>query len=135
MTPFARRGNAFVLILAFWWLSVPPVALAQTTTPTVGATILAAASMQTALDAIAASWTAQTGLRPSVVYGSSAVIARQIEHGAPADIFISADSPIVYPVAILVASKNSEAAPFVDYLSSPSATKILLDQGFTIIPK
>ncbi|MGA2636420.1 MAG: molybdate ABC transporter substrate-binding protein [Methylocella sp.] len=47
--------------------------------------------METALDAIAASWTARTGRSPSIVYASSAVLARQIERSAPADIFISGD--------------------------------------------
>jgi len=51
----------------------------------------AAASMKTALDAIAAAWKADTGKTVSIAYASSAVLAKQIEQGAPADIFISAD--------------------------------------------
>ena len=47
--------------------------------------------MKTALDAVAAAWTAETGKTPPIVYASSAVLAKQIEQGAPADIFISAD--------------------------------------------
>ncbi|WP_395664606.1 molybdate ABC transporter substrate-binding protein [Methylocella sp.] len=53
--------------------------------------VLAAASMQTALDAVARSWTAGGRPRPVIIYASSAVHARQIEHGAPADVFVSAD--------------------------------------------
>jgi molybdate transport system substrate-binding protein len=53
--------------------------------------VFAAASMKTALDAIAAAWTANTGKTASIAYASSAVLAKQIEQGAPADIFISAD--------------------------------------------
>jgi molybdate transport system substrate-binding protein len=53
--------------------------------------IFAAASMKTALDAAAAAWKAQTGKTVSIAYASSAVLAKQIELGAPADIFISAD--------------------------------------------
>jgi molybdate transport system substrate-binding protein len=56
-----------------------------------GPVVFAAASMKTALDAVAAAWTAETGKTPPLVYGSSAVLAKQIEQGAPADIFISAD--------------------------------------------
>ena len=53
--------------------------------------VFAAASMKTALDAAAAAWKAQTGKTVSIAYASSAALARQIEQGAPADIFISAD--------------------------------------------
>jgi len=62
------------------------------TTVTAAPVVFAAASMETALDAIAASWTAQSGRSPSIVYASSAALAKQIEQGAPADIFISADT-------------------------------------------
>src|SRR5947209_3159020 len=53
--------------------------------------VFAAASMKTALDAVAAAWKAQTGKAVSIAYASTAVLAKQIEQGAPADIFISAD--------------------------------------------
>jgi len=50
-------------------------------------TIFAAASLKNALDEIAARYTA----RPTLVYGASSALAKQIENGAPADLFISAD--------------------------------------------
>ena len=53
--------------------------------------VFAAASMKTALDAAAAAWKADTGKTVSIAYASSATLAKQIEQGAPADIFISAD--------------------------------------------
>ena len=53
--------------------------------------VFAAASLKTALDVAAAAWEADTGKMVSIGYASSAVLARQIEQGAPADIFISAD--------------------------------------------
>ncbi len=53
--------------------------------------VFAAASMKTALDAVAAAWKAGTGKAVSIAYASSAILAKQIELGAPADIFISAD--------------------------------------------
>jgi molybdate transport system substrate-binding protein len=53
--------------------------------------VFAAASMKTALDAVAAAWQAQAGKIVSIAYASSATLAKQIEQGAPADIFISAD--------------------------------------------
>jgi len=60
----------------------------DTATPPV---VFAAASLKTALDAAAAALQADTGKRVSIAYASSAVLAKQIEQGAPADIFISAD--------------------------------------------
>jgi molybdate transport system substrate-binding protein len=53
--------------------------------------VFAAASLKTALDAVAAAWKTNTGKTTSIVYASSGVLAKQIEQGAPADLFISAD--------------------------------------------
>ena len=54
--------------------------------------IFAAASMKTALDEVAAQWTQSRGKHPPrLSYAASGALARQIEQGAPADIFVSAD--------------------------------------------
>lgn len=54
--------------------------------------VYAAASLKDALDSLAATYAQQTGhAKPVLVYGSSSTLARQIEKGAPADVFISAD--------------------------------------------
>lgn len=53
-------------------------------------TVFAAASMKSALDNIAADWTATTGNAVAIGYDASSKLARQIQQGAPADIFISA---------------------------------------------
>ncbi len=53
--------------------------------------VFAAASMQTALDAIAPLFAKQSGTTPAISYGSSGILAKQIEQDAPADVFISAD--------------------------------------------
>lgn len=55
-------------------------------------TVFAAASMKNALDEIDATYTAKTGIKFSVSYAASSVLARQIEQGAPADVFVSADT-------------------------------------------
>jgi molybdate transport system substrate-binding protein len=54
-------------------------------------TVFAAASLKNALDAIADAFTHETGKRVAISYAASSALARQIEHGAPADVFISAD--------------------------------------------
>jgi len=265
-----RRFNALFLAFAIAAAALPRSGFAQQPAApkatSKGPVVFAAASMKTALDAVAAAWTADTGKSPSIVYASSAVLAKQIEQAAPADIFISADltwmdyldkaklirsgtrrnllgnalvliepadvnvdlkiapgfdlagatgdgkvavctiascpggiyakealeklgvwanvepklaqadnirnalmlvsrgearfgivyatdakadpsvkvvgvfpeathSPIVYPVALVEASKNPDAARFLAYLSSQAATKILIGQGFTILSK
>jgi molybdate transport system substrate-binding protein len=53
--------------------------------------VFAAASLQTALNAIAADWEKQTGKKVTFSYGASPALARQLEQGAPADLFASAD--------------------------------------------
>jgi molybdate transport system substrate-binding protein len=58
---------------------------------TADVTVFAAASLKTALDAVAADFNHETGRRVTVSYAASSALARQIEQGAPADLFISAD--------------------------------------------
>ena len=53
-------------------------------------TVFAASSLKTALDQIATDWQVSTGNTVTISYESSAKLAKQIEQGAPADIFISA---------------------------------------------
>jgi molybdate transport system substrate-binding protein len=55
--------------------------------------IFAAASLKNALDEAAADWTKSTGKpAPKISYAASSALAKQIEQGAPADLFISADT-------------------------------------------
>jgi molybdate transport system substrate-binding protein len=53
--------------------------------------IFAAASLKNALDEIAANWTKAGKAAPRISYGASSALAKQIEQGAPADLFLSAD--------------------------------------------
>lgn len=53
-------------------------------------TVFAASSLTTALDRVAALWTAETGHAVTLSHAGSPALARQIQQGAPADIFISA---------------------------------------------
>jgi molybdate transport system substrate-binding protein len=55
-------------------------------------TVFAAASMKNALDDIDAAYTAKTGVKITVSFAASSALAKQIEQGAPADVFISADT-------------------------------------------
>jgi molybdate transport system substrate-binding protein len=53
--------------------------------------VFAAASLKNALDDAGAAWERETGRKPVMSYAASNVLARQIEAGAPADIYFSAD--------------------------------------------
>lgn len=54
--------------------------------------VFAAASMKNALDEAAAGWAKETGKpAPKISYAASSVLAKQLEQGAPADLFLSAD--------------------------------------------
>src|SRR5271168_1692959 len=57
-----------------------------------GLTVFAAASMKNALDDVDAAYTAKTGVKVVASYAASSVLAKQIDQGAPADVFVSADT-------------------------------------------
>jgi molybdate transport system substrate-binding protein len=54
-------------------------------------TVFAAASMKNALDDVSAAFTKQSGVKVVTSYAASSALAKQIEQGAPADVFVSAD--------------------------------------------
>jgi molybdate transport system substrate-binding protein len=66
---------------------VPALAVAQDRT----ITVFAAASLKNAIDDVNAAFTRQSGIRVVASYAASSALMRQIEQGAPADVFASAD--------------------------------------------
>jgi molybdate transport system substrate-binding protein len=74
------------LLAATLWLA-PQAASAQDKT----LTVFAAASMKNALDDVNAAYTKSTGVKVVSSYAASSALAKQIEGGAPADVFVSAD--------------------------------------------
>lgn len=53
--------------------------------------VFAAASLRDALEAVADDYLARTGTQVRLVFAASSVLARQIDAGAPADVYISAN--------------------------------------------
>ncbi|HXH15706.1 MAG TPA: molybdate ABC transporter substrate-binding protein [Sphingomonas sp.] len=53
--------------------------------------VLAAASLQESLTAAANAWAKKGHAKPTVSFAASSALARQVEAGAPADLFVSAD--------------------------------------------
>jgi molybdate transport system substrate-binding protein len=82
ITETAMRRLAACLTATLLAMAAPATARAQ------DLLVFAAASMKTALDEINAGWQ-QGGVKTS--YAASSALARQIEAGAPADLFVSAD--------------------------------------------
>jgi molybdate transport system substrate-binding protein len=84
MTTRLRPLLAVLLLFA-----VSAAAWAKDTPRTI--TVFAAASLKESLDAATADWTASSRQKVLVSYAASNALARQIEQGAPADVYISAD--------------------------------------------
>lgn len=81
--------NRRAALLAVLLLLEPIAALAQPAAPL---TVFAAASLTDSLKAVADAYKAKTGASVTLSFGASSTLARQIEQGAQADIFISADT-------------------------------------------
>ena len=76
-----RSAGRLMLMLAL----LPASAHAQTLT------VFAAASLKEALDDVLKVWRQGAGSKTVVSYAASSALAKQIESGAPADVFLSAD--------------------------------------------
>jgi molybdate transport system substrate-binding protein len=79
------------LIRSFAFLSLGLVLLAGQPALADNLTVFAAASLKNAIDDIGGKWKESSGNAIVASYASSSTLAKQIEQGAPADVFISAD--------------------------------------------
>lgn len=84
MRPLCRAALAGMTALSF--LALPLRAGAG------DVVVFAAASLSDALSTVARAWEGETGQGAALSFASSAVLARQIMQGAPADIYISAST-------------------------------------------
>jgi molybdate transport system substrate-binding protein len=107
MNRIAGLFTAFSILLG----STVTPALAQEKT----LTVFAAASMKNALDELDAAYTAKTGVKITASYAASSALAKQIEQGAPADIFISADTDWM---DYAIGKKNIDTASRTDLLGN-----------------
>lgn len=96
------------LVAALFLLALAPVAQAATFL------VFAAASLKESLDEVAAAFRAASGDEARIAYGASSALARQIEAGAPAQLFISADLDWVTEVE----RRGLAAAPHVALLAN-----------------
>lgn len=116
--------RAIFAILALMLVGVMPTA-AQARPPLV----LAAASLQESLTAAADAWAAQGHSRPTISFAASSALARQIEAGAPADLFISADEEWMDYVALKALLRPATRVSFLTnqlVLIAPRDSRIAL---------
>ena len=69
--------------------------------------------------------------RFGIVYGSDAVAESKVQ--VIASFPEASHEPIVYPIAVIAASTNRDAQPFLDFLFSKEAQLIFKSNGFTLL--
>jgi molybdate transport system substrate-binding protein len=99
----ARRTGWVAMLAVMLGLGAPAAAAPPVSKPPV---VLAAASLQESLTAAAEAWAARGHAKPVLSFAASSALARQIDAGAPADLFISADEPWMDDV-----QRNGKVAP------------------------
>ncbi len=110
--PAGKYGKAALEKLGIWQQAMPHVAGAEN----VRAALLYVDRQETPL---------------GIVYATDAASDPNVEIAGvfPED----THPPIIYPIALTVASKNPDAAKFLAYLESPAAAPAFTKQGFTVL--
>ncbi len=83
-----ERACSLLIAALFATAAAPPL---QAQDASASTTVFAAASMKNALDDLIAAYGRNTGRKVVVSYAASSALAKQIEAGAQADVFVSAD--------------------------------------------
>lgn len=99
--------------------------------------VFAAASLKNALDAVNKQWQQETGKKAVISYAASSALAKQIEHGAPASVFISADLAWMDYLAkkdLIVPDSRSNLLGNQLVLIAPKdkASPVTLEKGFDL---
>ena len=89
--------------------------------------VFAAASLAGAITELAKAYEAKSGVKIAPSFASSSTLAKQIEHGAPAEIFISAD---VRWMDYLVERRQIDVATRVDLLGNALVVVAPVGKGF-----
>lgn len=132
MTSLMRRSGLLCAALAML-LSFDPAR--GDDAPKLG--VFATASLRNAIDEIAPAYREASGVRLIATYASSSALAKQIEQGAPADVFISADLDWMDYLAERKLIETGTRRPLLGnglVLIAPSSSTIRLDirPGFAL---
>lgn len=100
-------------------------------------TVFAAVSLKNALDEVDGAYTAESRIPVRAAYAASSALARQIEQGAPADAFISADSNWMDHLAqckLIVAASRRDVMSNHLALIAPagSSVRLTIRKGFAL---
>ncbi|MBS0521908.1 MAG: molybdate ABC transporter substrate-binding protein [Proteobacteria bacterium] len=115
--------------------------MAPATVPTDarGVLVFAAATLKPALDAVVAAYRTKEGAEVTVAYGPTPALAKQIENGAPADLFLSADPDWMNYLAerrLIRRHTRADLLGNVLVLAGPGAptaqTPPVIDRGFAL---
>jgi molybdate transport system substrate-binding protein len=118
-----RLGAGLLAVLAW---SAP----AQAQRPAV---VAAASDLQFALESVARQFTAETGERVDLVFGSSGNLARQVTAGAPFELFLSADESFVEKLAGAGLTRDAGSLYALGriVLFAPSGSPLVVDEKMT----
>lgn len=126
--PSPRRALAALLALP---VLLPRAARAQAQPPLVAG----AADLQFALEEVAQRFRAETGRQVRLSFGSSGNITRQIEQGAPVELFLSADEAFVFRLHEGGHARDRGALYAIGriVLFTPPGSPLRTDQGMAAI--
>ena len=111
-----------------WIAAVLAASLMASAAQAAPVTVFAAASLKNALDEVGAQY-AKSGGEARFSYAASSAIARQIEQGAPADVYVSADSDWMIYLAerkLIVAATRRDLLTNRLALIAPADSKVAL---------
>lgn len=111
--------------MAAWVLAVVPPTLTAQRPPT----IAAAANLNVVLPEIVAAFTRDTGAKVEVVFGSSGTLTRQIQEGAPFEMFLAADEDFPHRLATAGLTKDAGVVYAVGRLAlfAPAGSPLMVD--------
>lgn len=93
--------------------------------------IAAASNIKFALDEVAQQFTHDTGLKVRISYGSSGNFVAQIRHGAPFELFLSADEKYIYQLHKLGVTTSDGTLYAIGRLAvaAPTTSPLALDEN------
>lgn len=126
------RTRLFQVLASLLLALSPAVALSRN-----APLVFAASSLQESLTAAGQAWAARGHPRPSISFAASSALARQIEAGAPADLFISADEEWMNEVQARGLIRTETRRPFLGnrlVLIAPASSpyRVTIRPGFPL---
>jgi molybdate transport system substrate-binding protein len=129
-------GRSIAMRILVRFLLLAAAALVAVPAAAKGPLVLAAASLQESMSAAADAWAARHHERPVVSFAGSSALARQIEAGVPADLFVSADRDWMDEIArkglIVPASRVSFLSNRLVLVAPAGTPPVRIARGFTL---